>query len=147
MPHFGRRSKMHLISCHADLQTIFNEVVRDYDCSIIMGRRGKEEQERLYHAGLSKKNWPNSYHNSSPSMATDVVPYPIVLHGRNLWKEENHHRFYHFIGFVLATAQQLYRRNKICHLLRSGSDWDYDNDLRDQTFYDLPHYELFAPEE
>ena len=72
---------------------------------------------------------PNySKHNQEPSLAVDVAPWPID------WNDS--HRFYHFAGFVLGIAAALNIR------LRWGGDWDSDFDLRDQTFFDLPHFEL-----
>lgn len=47
-------------------------------------------------------------------------------------------RFYHFAGFVLATAARLGTP------IRWGGDWDGDGDFMDQTFDDLVHFELLV---
>ena len=128
MSRFSSNSKQQLATCDERLQRVFSEVVKHYDCSILCGHRSKVAQTQVYNDGLSKLQWPRSKHNTSPSRAVDAIPYPVD------WKDTK--RFYHFIGFVLGTAQQMGIK------LRSGSDWDQDNDLTDQKFIDLPHFEL-----
>ena len=128
MPKFGKRSKAKLETCHPDLQRLFNEVIKHFDCSILQGERGEEEQNEYYRTGKSKLKFPQSKHNSSPSLAVDVAPYPID------WNDK--HRFYYFAGFVKGIAASM------GITLRWGGDWDGDNDLNDQTFFDLPHFEL-----
>ena len=128
MGKFSPNSKEQLATCDERLQRVFTEVIKHYDCSILCGHRSKAGQTQVYNDGLSKRKWPFSKHNPYPSEAVDVIPYPVD------WKDTK--RFYHFIGFVLGTAQQMGIK------LRSGSDWDQDNDLTDQKFIDLPHFEL-----
>lgn len=128
MPSFGKRSMSNLETCHPDLQRLFKEVIKHYDCAVIQGYRNKEEQNRYFFEGRSKLKFPNSKHNSFPSGAIDVIPYPVS------WSDKN--RFYYFIGLVMGIASQLNIK------IRSGGDWDRDNDLHDQAFFDLPHFEL-----
>ena len=138
MPQFGGTSKKNLYECEQDLIDLFEEVVRHYDCSIIEGVRSKEEQNKLFHGGKSKVEWPNSKHNvtdtQTQSRAVDVIPYPAVLDGVSIWNDLN--RFYHFVGFVRGVAAHMGIE------IRCGADWDGDNNLRDQSFNDLPHIEL-----
>mgnify|MGYP003670770275 FL=1 len=138
MPQFGQQSVRNLYECEQPLIDLFVEVVKHYDCSIIEGIRSQEEQDKLYHAGKSKLKWPHGKHNvtdSQPmSLAVDVIPYPGVLDGISIWQDLN--RFYHFIGFVRGVAAHMEIP------IRCGADWDGDNNLRDQTFNDLPHIEL-----
>jgi peptidoglycan L-alanyl-D-glutamate endopeptidase CwlK len=128
MPSFGARSKQNLSSAHPDLQRLFNEVIKHIDCTVLEGHRDKEAQDKAFHEGKSQTKWPNSKHNSKPSMAVDVAPYPINWNDRE--------RFYYFAGFVKATAVRMGIN------IRWGGDWDGDYDFRDQTFFDLPHFEL-----
>ena len=128
MPKFSNRSKDKLSSCHKDLQILFNEIIKYYDCSIIEGFRSNKRQDELFHQGKSKLKAGQSKHNQNPSLAVDAIPYPIN------WNDKI--KFYHFIGYVKATADQLGIK------IRSGSDWDSDGDLNDQAFFDLPHFEL-----
>jgi len=127
MPQFGRRSKEQLSSCHSDLQRLFNEVIKHYDCTILEGYRSNENQLKAFNAGKSRIK-SGGKHNQSPSLAADVAPWPID------WKDKD--RFYHFAGIVQGIAKMLNIK------IRWGGDWDSDNDLKDQTLYDLPHFEL-----
>jgi len=128
MYKFGTRSTKNLSEAHPDLQALFNEVIKHYDCTVIEGYRGEDEQNKAYHAGASKLKFPQSKHNKTPSLAVDVCPYPID------WKDKD--RFYHFVGFVKGVASQMGIN------IRCGADWDGDNDFKDQSFHDLPHFEL-----
>lgn len=128
MPAFSRRSLDNLSTCHVSLQKLFTEVIKEYDCTVIQGERTKAEQDEYFRTGKSKVQYPNSKHNSSPSLAADVVPFPID------W--ENRHRFYHFAGYVKGVADTLGIK------IRCGADWDGDNDFTDQRFHDMPHFEL-----
>lgn len=125
---FGQRSMQNLNECHPDLQKLFSEVIKHIDCSVIEGHRGEYTQNLYYHSGKSKLKFPQSKHNQTPSLAADVVPYPID------WIDRG--RFYHFVGFVRGIASQLGIR------IRCGADWDGDNSFKDQSFHDLPHFEL-----
>lgn len=128
MPTFGTRSNANLDTCHPDLQRLFREVVKHYDCTVICGHRSKDAQDEAVQNGMSKTVYPNSKHNSIPSLAADVVPYPID------WQDRE--GFYNFGGFVKGVASQMGIS------IRWGGDWDSDNDLHDQKFIDLPHFEI-----
>lgn len=128
MYKFSQRSIDNLQSCHVELVCLFREVIQFQDCSIICGHRAEKEQTIAYDQGFSKLEFPNSRHNLKPSMAVDVVPYPIV------WKD--YKRFYRFAYIVKEIA----RRKNIP--IRWGGDWDGDDDFTDQSFMDFPHFEL-----
>ena len=128
MYKFGTRSMKNLSEAHPDLQKLFHEVIKVYDCTVIEGHRPKDEQDRAYHAGKSKLKFPKSKHNQTPSLAVDVCPYPID------WADSK--RFYYFAGIVKGIASQLNIP------VRLGADWDGDNSFKDQSFNDLPHFEL-----
>ena len=135
MYNFSKISKERLAGCHPDLQVLFNEVILYYDCSIIVGRRGMEDQNKAFNSGKSSLEYPLSKHNQLPlSLAIDVAPYPID------WEDKN--RFYHFGGLVQGIAHILFDEARMKHRLRWGGDWDGDNDLRDQKLYDLVHFEI-----
>lgn len=133
MPMFSARSKERLSSCHPDLQRLFEEVVKEMDCIILVGYRGEVDQNKAVSQGTSTKFWPNSMHNSKPSLAVDVAPFPVD------WK--NKKRFYYFAGYVMGIADKLGLGQNI----RWGGDWDHDNDLDDQHLFDLGHFELVNP--
>lgn len=128
MSSFSEKSKQRLSTCHPDLQRLFQEVIKHYDCTVVCGHRGKDEQDEAVRTGQSKLAWPYSKHNSLPSKAIDVVPFPID------WTDTS--RFYHFGGFVLAVAMNLGIK------IRWGGDWNGNLQFRDEKFKDLPHFEL-----
>lgn len=119
-----------------DLQVLFYEVIKHFDCTIIEGHRNKEEQEKAFVAGFSKAHWPDGKHNSQPSMAVDVAPYPTD------WN--NKKRFYFFAGFVKAIAQKLKDEGKITHGIKFGADIESDKDLDDEGLCALVHFELIV---
>ena len=128
MPKFGKTSKKHLNTCDKRIQTLFNEVIKHFDCSVLVGYRDRNEQNTAYRSGHSTKKWPNSKHNSRPSIAVDVAPYPIN------WKDRE--RFTYFAGMVLGIATQLGLS------FRWGGDWDRDTQVNDNVFDDLVHFEI-----
>jgi peptidoglycan L-alanyl-D-glutamate endopeptidase CwlK len=128
MPVFGEESKRKLATCDPRLIALFNEVIKHWDCRVTCGYRNKEDQDLAYKRRNSTKKWPNSKHNIEPSIAVDVVPYPVN------WGDIN--RFYMFSGFVLGVASQMGIK------IRTGADWDGDGDIQDQLLIDLPHFEL-----
>jgi len=128
MPRFGRRSRKNLETCNEDLQELFNEVIKYFDCTVIQGHRGKEEQNKYFDEGKSKVKYPNGRHNANPSNAVDVVPYPID------WKDTD--RMYYFAGFVKGIAY------KMGIPIRWGGDWNDNTEVKDTNFKDLPHFEL-----
>lgn len=134
MPKFSQESFSKLSTCHIELQTLFYEVIRHFDCQVLEGFRNEEEQEKAFDAGNTKLHWPNGRHNRNPSMAVDVAPYPVD------WK--NTKRFYWFAGYVMGIAQRLKDEGKMTYSVRFGGDWDSDKDINDQTFNDLVHFEL-----
>jgi len=75
MPQYGSTSVTPLYTCHQDVQIIFSEVIKGYDCSIFCGHRIESEQKEAFDSGLSKLKFPLSKHNNTPSMAVDAGPY------------------------------------------------------------------------
>ena len=105
------------------------EVIKTIDCIILCGFRGKNEQHRAFMAGTSKLDWPHGKHNSNPSNAVDVAPYPIDWSGRQ--------RFITFAQKVLEIAGQLGIR------IRWGGDWDMKGDgNHNGELNDFVHFEL-----
>jgi len=134
MPKYSKTSKGKLATCHKDLQTIFEYVIKYFDNSIICGHRTEEKQNAAYRKGYSKLKYPQSKHNKLPAMAVDAIPWPIV------W--DDHDRMRHFAGYVMMAGKMLKEQGKITHNVRWGGDWDMDTELKDNTFQDLPHFEL-----
>ena len=99
MPKFSQESFSRLSTCHIDLQVVFFEIVHTVDCAILEGHRGQLEQDKAYADGKSKLKWPLGKHNTMPSLAVDVAPYPVNFTDTK--------RFYYFAGFVIGTALRL----------------------------------------
>jgi len=141
MPYFGPTSLGRLGTCDQRLQDLFLEVVGHRDCTVLIGHRTEAQQMAAYHARpqRSKVKWPNSKHNTYPSKAVDVAPWPTVWpdrvsdpHERELtWRE-----WYMFVGLVRGIAIEMNIP------IRCGADWDGDYEIKDQNFHDLPHFEL-----
>lgn len=138
MNNYSNLSRTRLDECHSDLRTIFETVLPMFDHAIMCGFRNEKDQNKAFKEGHTKLPFPQSKHNLQPAMAVDAAPYPIDY--------QDVKRFYHFAGYVRATAQILFNTKQISHLVRWGGDWDKDTDIKDNVFNDLPHYELYKPE-
>ena len=128
MPTLSQSSKNKLATCETQLQILMNEAIKEIDFVVIYGYRSPEEQDALYEKGFSKLKGGKSKHNKKPSMAVDIAPYPID------WKDVK--GFYYLAGIIKGIASQLNIK------IRWGGDWDCDNDLNDQSFMDLGHFEV-----
>ena len=128
MPSFGITSQARLVTCHIDLQQVCELVISNYDFSVLEGFRPNARQDELFRQGKSKLRAGESKHNSDPSRAVDIAPYPIA------WDDVD--RFYLLAGLMFQAAASL------GITLRWGGDWDRDWDHKDQGFMDLPHFEL-----
>jgi len=133
MPRFSQRSTDKLMTCHSDLEDLFFEVIKHRDCTILCGQRGVIEQNEYFRTGRSKVKYPNSKHNKTPSEAVDVAPY-FQKRPHIRWNDRQ--SFYHFAGFVLGIAEMMKIK------IRWGGNWDGDDELFDQSFFDLPHFEI-----
>lgn len=138
MSKFSESSKAKLATCHRDLQTLFNHVILEYDCTVVCGTRSQADQDKAYNEGNSKVRYPNSKHNTTPSLAVDVAPYEKS--GIDWGKLQSAH----FAGYVKGVADQLYRIGSITHRIRFGADWDSDDDVDDTNFWDACHFEIKA---
>lgn len=128
MPNLSEKSLARLATCDERLQIICREAIKIYDFTILCGHRGEEEQEKLFLSGQTKLHYPLSKHNSYPSQAVDIVPYPVD------WNDAGRFKLLAGIMFGIAHSHNI--------KLRWGGDWDGDWDMNDQKFYDLPHFEL-----
>lgn len=162
MPKYGKSSKNRLDTCHGLLKKVFNKAIEIFDISITEGHRPEERQNELFEKGLSKLRFPEGKHNSIPSMAVDAVPYSSQnkrsvdyrielikrmeeLSGKGLSDVEkqelneilhNVKRWYYFGGLIVGIGHALGIN------IRWGGDWDGDGHFTDQSFHDLPHFEI-----
>lgn len=128
MPSFGKRSLASLETCDPRLQSVAHEAIQDFDFAVICGHRNKQDQDKAIADGKSKTPWPTSKHNSIPSRAMDLVPYPVD------WDDVG--RFKAMAGVVLTAAEKLGVE------LRWGGDFNRDGDKTTNDAWDLPHFEL-----
>jgi len=151
MPKFATTSMSRLSSCSRDIQTIMLEVVKYRDITIVEGSRTAERQHEhwqkgrklirtsndpknassweiankkkvvTYKDGYSKK----SKHQSYPSVAIDVCPYP------EMWSDEN--ALNELRGIIKYVQDRLYEEGKIEKKIANGYDlWNG---------WDCPHWE------
>lgn len=128
MPKFSEKSLAKLETCDHRLQRVFDAVVAEFDCTILEGHRDQKRQNQMVAEGKSKTPWPQSKHNADPSLAADVVAFPID------WEDRERQTL--FAGYILATAKAM------GVTLRWGGDWDQDTEVRDNSFDDLVHFEI-----
>lgn len=120
MPEFGKRSEECLASCDKRIVAVLREAIKFYDFAVIEGNRSEEKQNEYFDSGASKLKFPYSKHNKLPSLAVDIVPYPVD------W--ENQQRFKQLSSVIKEVCADL------------GEDdlhWGYD-----LWKWDLPHWEL-----
>ena len=129
MPWFSRQSSDRLSTCHEDLIDLMTEVVKYYDIKIIEGHRSSTRQAELYAQGRDAPGPKvtncdgvihKSRHQSSPSIAVDVAPYPID------W--DNAYRFHELAGWVQCIAMGMGIE------VSWGGHW--------RSIKDLPHWEV-----
>ena len=124
--------RSNLESVHPDLQTLFFEIIKYRDCSVVAGLRTLEEQQELYAQGRTAPGEivtncdgvnRRSYHQSGN--AVDVIPYP------EKWDEE---ALRDFGNYVLGIAQMLKKYGAIDSEIEWGGNWS--------SFPDKPHYQI-----
>ena len=119
---FGKKSLERLDQCDVRLQALCKKMLErsDFDMTVTCGHRGKEEQEKAFKEGKSKAHFGQSKHNSLPSKAVDICPYPIN------W-DTNDIRWHKMVALAYDTASLLGFR------IKCGAFF---------SFKDYPHIEL-----
>jgi hypothetical protein len=118
---FGAKSRRCRDECDPALISVLDEAIKHYDFSCVWGFRDMEQQNRAFNEGKSTVRWPNSNHNSTPSRAFDVIPYPDGFGAEDS-------EFYKLATYILASAAQLGVP------IRWGGHWT--------NLKDLAHFEL-----
>lgn len=136
MPKFSAASERQIKTLHPKLQRILREAIKHIDFTVVEGHRGKAAQDAAYAKGNSKVKWPHGKHNSLPSRAVDVTPFPVDWSERPAQIE----RLCHLAGILRGIG--LVQGVK----LRWGGDWDDDMDIAEERFRDRYHLELAATE-
>jgi hypothetical protein len=99
MPSFGSNSRAQRDTCKVVIQDVLNEAINHVDFSVVRGHREKAKQNAANDAGRSKLRWPNSRHNSIPSEAVDIIPYPTGYADLD--------KFYELATYMFAAASKL----------------------------------------
>lgn len=132
MKTWSRKSKKVYDTLDPRLQVLVTRIRDEVsDISLVSGYRGPDEQNELYANGASTLKWPDSKHNTRPSVAVDLQPYPYPTYEPKLWGA---------LGYIAGCARMIAMEEGF-HI-RWGGDWDRDGDLTDQQFDDLFHLEI-----
>lgn len=120
--HFGTVSEERLATCHPKIQLVVRLALKKTkeDFSVLEGWRPKARQNELFAENKSQLQFPDSWHNKSPSRAIDIVPYPVD------WNDSG--RFYMLATYMFAAAAELEIK------INWGGHWT--------SFQDFPHWEL-----
>mgnify|MGYP006095219417 CR=1 FL=1 len=132
MPKFGKRSTDNLNTLDERLARVLERAIKTGpDFTIIAGHRGEFDQNKAYSEGFSKARWPLSKHNTSPSLAADLLPYG----GSSAWSDDM--RFALMAGWVLKCAEEE------GVTLRWGGDWNRSWRASVASgFFDGAHFEI-----
>lgn len=155
---FGDNSSKKRDTCHSDLILILDTAlsISKVDFGISEGHRSVSKQQSYYSIGrtteLHRKPITNvdgvnkkGKHNYYPSLASDLFIWHSDKSTRQKIAYDNVHLAY-VAGVIDATAELLYNQGKISHKIRWGGNWDGDGVIAyDQSFDDLPHFELIKP--
>ena len=145
MPKFGKASLQRLATCHPDLQKVLKEAIKYYDFAVIEGYRTKEEQARKVEQGVSKTM--NSKHllrycpeyDAQYSFAVDVLPY-FKDAPHTDWSDRE--EFCVLAGLICGIAKIYKAQGAIEHNIRWGGNWGFGKRIKDNEFFDGPHFEL-----
>jgi len=129
MPKLSAESAQNLATCHKDLIELFVFVSGLFDCKVLEGKRSIQRQQELYADGKSRTM--RSKHLTQPSLAVDVLPYPVDY--------DDIERMHMFAGFVKGAAA------RVGVDILWGGDWDDDTEVLDEQWRDLAHFELKEP--
>ena len=146
MYKLGKGSLKKLESVHHDLVKIIKLAITrtPVDFGISEGHRSLERQKELYDQGKSKIDGINKKgkHNYSPSLAIDLYAYHPDIEVRKKLAYDVP-TLCIIAGVIISCADELKAKGDIKHSLRWGGNWDNDGViLYDQSFDDLPHFEL-----
>jgi len=146
MYKLGKGSLKKLESVHHDLVKIIKLAITrtPVDFGISEGHRTLDRQKELYDQGKSKIDGINKKgkHNYSPSLAIDLYAYHPDIEVRKKLAYDVP-TLCLIAGVIISCADELKAKGDIKHSIRWGGNWDNDGViLYDQSFDDLPHFEL-----
>lgn len=124
----GERSLQKFYTLDGRLQNLVLEILRHQDCTVLCGYRGEALQEKAFSEGNSRLHFPDSMHNKQPSLAMDLVPYPMPK-----WEDIQAFRDFGFFVMGVAAAMDI--------PLRWGADWNKNYKV-EKGENDFPHFEI-----
>lgn len=135
MYELSKSSREKLETCDKRLIFIILAAIKisKIDFGVSCGHRSIEEQKKLFKEGKSRVDGvkTNGKHNFYPSKAVDLFAY---VDGAISYEISD---LSYIAGIIDAVANQL------GYKVRWGGNWDGDGIImRDQTFNDLPHFEI-----
>ena len=132
-----------LESCHPDLVKVIlmlEKLFPKWTITIAYGFRNQTDQNLAFAQGNSTKQWPNSLHNSQPSMAVDLYAEELDPNGALIIDFKDYTRIGFLAGMIVAIGIGLGIG------IRWGGDWDGDTETKDEHLKDLGHFELIKQE-
>lgn len=129
MYSFGKKSLEKIETIHDDLKLVLYEAIKIIDFSVIEGQRCKEIQDKYFNEGRSKVKFPNGKHNTIPSDAVDIAPFPYPANKEELSQA------YFLAGVITGVAFKMGIK------IRIGCDWNGDGNIRNDKFQDVWHVE------
>jgi hypothetical protein len=131
MNKWGKNSKKHRESIDWHLNAVSDQVLKIRDHSIIEGHRPEAEQNAAFDSGASHLRWPDGKHNSIPSKALDMQPYPLPESTQVLREDLSY-----LAGLYVGIGRQMGLR------IRWGGSWDETGETVNNKFDDLYHIEV-----
>ncbi len=110
------------------LVALVEAVHQIFPCFVVDGYRDEHEQNMEVLKGTSNLKYPDSKHNSDPSLAVDLAPLPYA--------PDNIKQLLYFAGYVMAVGSSHGLK------LRWGGDWKMRQDPSRNAPQDLFHFEL-----
>jgi len=156
---YGASSSLKLATCHDDLIKIMELAIAtsSVDFGISQGERTFEQQLEYFMQGKSKldprsefslknaKHVTGGESGREKAEAVDIYAYHPRYEVRKKIAYDVGSLCY-IAGVVQSCAQELFEAGKTKHLIRWGGNWDKDGViLHDQSFDDLPHFEIYIP--
>jgi hypothetical protein len=143
MPKFGQRSESNLRLVHPVMVTIVRSVIVFHDFTVLDGWRDHDTQHRLFLAGASKLDWPNSTHCHMRSDELGrLVPCSLAIDLAPWYTSEPHIRWNAVNDFALLAGRIIQTADLLGYSVRWGGDWNRNNSTTDNTFNDYGHFEL-----
>ena len=152
MPALSQRSTDRLRGVNPDLITLLHYLIKVVDFTVLYGVRTAEEQFALFKKGrgevsdawvvVDKKKvvtYCDGYLKKSKHQSGDAVDI-VFYHKRppHIRWEDTAANFY-LVGLALGTADMLHKYGAIDSDIISGANWDDDDELEDQSWFDVYH--------